>query len=117
MLREPTWTFRLAGAWKRCAFGSLLTAVVALLPVSVAWSQTPAPIHAAAAPAAAAYDPRVAFAPLTLPDPVNAYRSGNGAPGPAYWQNEADYEMHAALDTNAKTLQNDETINLHQQQS
>jgi len=91
-------------------FGSLLTAVVALLPVSVAWSQTPAPIHAAAAPAAAAYDPRVAFAPLTLPDPVNAYRSGNGAPGPAYWQNEADYEMHAALDTNAKTLQNDETI-------
>ena len=60
-------------------FESLLTAVVALLPVSVAWSQTPAPVHAAAA-----YDPRVAFAPLTLPDPVNAYRSGNGAPGPAY---------------------------------
>jgi hypothetical protein len=81
-------------------FESLLTAVFAFLPVSVAWSQTPAPM----------YDPRVAFAPLTLPDPVNAYRSGNGAPGPAYWQNEADYEMHAALDTKAKTLQNDETI-------
>ncbi len=89
-------------------FKSLLTAVFALLPVSLVWSQTPAPIPAAAAPAA--YDPRVAFAPLTLPDPVNAYRSGNGAPGPAYWQNQADYEMHAALDTNAKTLQNDETI-------
>ena len=27
------------------------------------------------------YDPRVTFAPLTLPDPVNAYRSSNGAPG------------------------------------
>ena len=77
-------------------FERLLTAVLVLLPVSVAWPQTPAPI----------YDPRVAFAPLTLPDPVNAYRSGNGAPGPAYWQNEADYEMHAALDTQAKTLQN-----------
>src|SRR5882672_9587245 len=58
----------------------------------------------------AAYDPRLTFAPLTLPDPVNAYRSGNGTPGPSYWQNEADYELHAALDTNAKTLQNDETI-------
>ena len=81
-------------------FESLLTAVFALLPVSLAWSQTPAP----------SYDPRVTFAPLTLPDPVNAYRSSNGAPGPSYWQNEADYEMHAALDTKAKTLQNDETI-------
>jgi hypothetical protein len=81
-------------------FERLLTAVFVLLPVSLAWSQTPAPN----------YDPRVAFAPLTLPDPVNAYRSGNGAPGPAYWQNEADYEMHAALDTHAKTLQNDEII-------
>ena len=81
-------------------FERLLTAVFLLLPVSVAWPQTPAPV----------YDQRVAFAPLTLPDPVNAYRSGNGAPGPAYWQNEADYEMHAALDTKAKTLQNDEVI-------
>jgi hypothetical protein len=81
-------------------FERLLTAVFVLLPVSVAWSQTPAPN----------YDPRVDFAPLTLPDPVNAYRSGNGAPGPAYWQNEADYEMHAALDTKTKTLQNDEII-------
>jgi len=81
-------------------FERLLTAVFVLLPVSVAWPQTPAPV----------YDQRVAFAPLTLPDPVNAYRSGNGAPGPAYWQNEADYEMHAALDTKAKTLQNDEVI-------
>ena len=56
------------------------------------------------------YDPRLTFAPLTLPDPVNAYRSSNGAPGPAYWQNEADYEMHADLDTTAKVLRNDEVI-------
>jgi hypothetical protein len=58
----------------------------------------------------ASYDPRLAFAPLTLPDPVNAYRSSNGAPGPAYWQNEADYEMHAELDTQAKVLRNQEVI-------
>ena len=56
------------------------------------------------------YDPRITFAPLTLPDPVNTYRSSNGAPGPGYWQNEADYEMHATLDTTAKVLRNDETI-------
>ncbi len=62
-----------------------------------------------AAPAST-YDPRVTFAPLTLPEPVNAYRSGNGAPGPQYWQNEADYVMHAAIDTATKTLTNDEVI-------
>lgn len=56
------------------------------------------------------YDPRLTFAPLTLPDPVNAYRSSNGAPSPAYWQNEADYDMHAELDTQAKVLRNDEVI-------
>ena len=56
------------------------------------------------------YDPRLTFAPLTLPEPVNIYRSSNGAPGPAYWQNEADYEMHAELDTHARVLRNDEVI-------
>jgi hypothetical protein len=63
------------------------------------------------APAAAAsFDPRVTFAPLTLPDPVNAYRSSNGAPGPGYWQNQADYEIHVELDVAAKTLKGTEAI-------
>ncbi|ADW67960.1 M1 family metallopeptidase [Granulicella tundricola] len=57
-----------------------------------------------------AYDPLVTFAPLTLPDPVNAYRSANGAPGPSYWQNRADYELHASIDTAAKVLTGDEVI-------
>ena len=56
------------------------------------------------------YDPRLTFAPLTLPDPVNAYRSSNGAPGPSYWQNEATYELHAELDTVAKQLRTTEII-------
>ena len=63
-----------------------------------------------ARPSPDAFDPRVTFAPLTLPDPVNVYRSSNGAPGPAYWQNEADYEMHASLDTDKKILTNSEII-------
>ena len=59
---------------------------------------------------AAAYDPRLTFAPLSLPDPVNSYRSSNGAPGPSFWQNEASYEMHADLHTDTKQLASDETI-------
>lgn len=60
--------------------------------------------------AASPYDPLVTFAPLTLPEPVNRYRSGNGAPGPDYWQNGADYDIRATLDPAAKVLSADELI-------
>ncbi len=63
----------------------------------------------AAAPPSA-YDPQAAFAPLTLPTQPNVYRSGTGAPGPNYWQNEADYSITATLDPTAKTLSGEETI-------
>jgi len=43
------------------------------------------------------------FAPITLPA-ANVYRLGSGAPGPKYWQNRADYELKATLDTAATTL-------------
>jgi hypothetical protein len=43
------------------------------------------------------------FAPLGLP-PGNEFRSGSGAPGPKYWQNHADYDIKASLDTTTKTL-------------
>jgi len=56
------------------------------------------------------YDPRLTFAPLSLPDPVNSYRSSAGAPGPDYWQNAASYEIHAQLDTIAKELHGSEII-------
>jgi len=68
--------------------------IMPLCAAGVALAQ-PAPTPSATSPTASGYDPRLTFAPLTLPDPVNAYRSSNGAPGPDYWQNEADYEMHA----------------------
>jgi hypothetical protein len=58
----------------------------------------------------ASYDPRQTFAPLTLPESINVYRSGNGAPGAGYWQNEASYELHAKLDTTGKQLSATEII-------
>ena len=65
---------------------------------------------AGAAQAAPGYDPRETFAPVTLPDAPNVYRSAGGAPGTAYWQNRADYDIHADLDPAAKTLTGEETI-------
>jgi hypothetical protein len=56
------------------------------------------------------YDPQQTFAPLTLPVPVSRYRSSNGAPGPDYWQNRADYDLHAKLDTTHKVLSATEVI-------
>jgi hypothetical protein len=65
---------------------------------------------AAIAQAPAPYNPLETFAPLTLPGAVNSYRSGNGAPGPAYWQNRADYSINARIDTAAKVLTGDVTV-------
>jgi hypothetical protein len=67
-------------------------------------------VHAQPATAKSVYDPASTFAALVLPDPVNAYRSANGAPGPAYWQNRADYDIQATLDVAAKQLRATETI-------
>ena len=49
------------------------------------------------------------FAPLDLP-PGNTYRSGSGAPGPKYWQQRADYDLKATLDTATKSLRGEMTI-------
>jgi len=44
-----------------------------------------------------------------LPTP-NVFRNAAGAPGPAYWQQQADYVIDVALDEDAKTLSASETI-------
>jgi hypothetical protein len=57
-----------------------------------------------------AYDPLKTFGPLTLPAPANSIRSGSGAPGPGYWQNRADFNISAKIDTTAHVLTGDETV-------
>jgi Peptidase family M1 domain len=56
------------------------------------------------------YDPLQTFAPLTLPQSANRYRAADGAPGPDYWQNNADYEIHANLEPSIKVLSASEII-------
>ncbi|HYE96982.1 MAG TPA: M1 family metallopeptidase [Rubricoccaceae bacterium] len=74
-----------------------LAPVVALLAFApAAWAQLPPTNNAA-------------FAPLDLPAP-NAYRAADGRPGPAYWQNRADYEIAVALDTTAHRVAGTVTI-------
>jgi hypothetical protein len=58
----------------------------------------------AATPAQHSYDPRAAFAPFEMPEPAGATRSASGLPGPVYWQNRADYSIHATLDPATKTI-------------
>ena len=59
---------------------------------------------------AATFDPLAAFAPLTLPTLPSATRSAGGVPGPAYWQNRADYRIDATIDTKSHILTATETI-------
>ncbi|MGF6712395.1 hypothetical protein QFZ41_003359 [Luteibacter sp. W1I16] len=59
---------------------------------------------------AATFDPRETFAPFTYPQPVNAYRSGSGMPGPLFWQNRADYDLAATLDPAKNTMTGKATI-------
>jgi hypothetical protein len=60
----------------------------------------------AAAPRSASsrYNPRETFAPLDFYPPPNIYRSADGTPGPAYWQNRADYTIRARLDPAAHSI-------------
>ena len=96
----------------------LLAAIVAAAPV-VGAARAVQPVVAAKTPPAAPpapsatptrYDPRETFGPLVLPGAVNRYRSGDGAPGPDYWQNRADYRIDARLEPKSKTLSATETI-------
>ncbi len=74
------------------------------------------PAFTSAAPTAAdhsavsRYDPLALFAPFQYRYATNRYRAADGQPGPDYWQNRADYEIHATLDPQAKTITGTETI-------
>ena len=43
------------------------------------------------------YDPKDFYLPSFNPPQGNLFRSANGTPGPMYWQNRADYVIHATL--------------------
>ena len=60
--------------------------------------------------AADGYDPQALFAPLQLPQPANAFRDGGGRPGPLFWQNRTDYDLHATIDPATHRLAGEETI-------
>jgi hypothetical protein len=57
----------------------------------------------------AADDPFWRIDRIDFPGP-NQYRSANGAPGPAYWQQRADYRIDVALDTAAGRVSGTVTI-------
>ena len=57
----------------------------------------------------AADDPFTRIDRMAWPGP-NQYRSADGSPGPAYWQQRADYTIEAALDTASKSVSGAVTI-------
>ncbi|SNT43963.1 hypothetical protein SAMN05421770_11711 [Granulicella rosea] len=91
-----------------------LKAAAAVLVLVTAATAQQQPERRAQAPdtggRSATYNPLKTFAPYNMPQQPNAYRGGDGSPGPLYWQNSADYEMHASIDPATKTLTNTETI-------
>ena len=50
------------------------------------------------------FDQHLAFSPNLLTFPESPYRSASGIPGANYWQNKADYNISARLDTMAHTI-------------
>ena len=55
-------------------------------------------------------DPMAIFAPFPMPQPAGPTRSAGGIPGPAYWQNRADYGISANIDPASHVLSATETI-------
>ena len=50
------------------------------------------------------------YAPLTLAPAPSAVRLASGAPGPKYWQNRADFDLKATLDTTTSTVHGEMTL-------
>ncbi len=56
------------------------------------------------------YNPKDFFLPAFNPPASNVFRSANGTPGPMYWQNKADYVIHATLSEKDTSITGDVTI-------
>ena len=59
------------------------------------------------------YNQHEVFDPQFLSAPSTPYRSADGAPGLAYWQNKVDYEIHATLNEADTSLTG--KVNIHYQ--
>jgi len=57
------------------------------------------------------YEAQALFAPGFYSDRSQPFRSANGTPGPNYWQNHANYTIHATLDTVKNEITGDVRIN------
>ena len=53
------------------------------------------------------YNPKALWDLQFYPNSGNEYRSANGAPGPSYWQNRADYKITVILDTGLHKISGD----------
>ena len=56
------------------------------------------------------FNPRALWDLNFYPTAPNEYRSANGAPGPKYWQNRADYKLNVTLDTTQHKVSGDVEI-------
>src|SRR6266480_4217614 len=79
-----------------------------LLPLFLALAQQPTPTPQLSQLPVARTDTSP-FRRLELPSPT-LVREGSGRPGPAYWQQRADYTIAVSLDTATHTIAGRETI-------
>ncbi|HEY8257380.1 MAG TPA: M1 family metallopeptidase [Gemmatimonadales bacterium] len=82
---------------------------LSLLAASPLFAQQPTPPSAPPASLRAPIADTGIFSPLPLL-PASDVRAADGAPGPRYWQQRADYHIQATLDTAARRLTGTETI-------
>jgi hypothetical protein len=87
-----------------------MSRLTSLRPLAVALLLASSAGMAAQTPPASNYDPLQTFAPFVYPQPVNAFRTASGRPGPLFWQNRADYQIKATLEPTTRKLTGEETI-------
>ncbi len=92
----------------------LFLSAAALLAAAPAFGQLSPTKDNGPIPDNAKYGQADSFRELTeiLPTP-NAYRTASGAPGHAYWQQRADYDIAVTLDEDEHTLAGAETVVYH----
>ena len=90
------WFLRRASVWSVCT-AVLLAGCMLLVPGQAAAQNAPSSHNLEA------------FNPVDLPD-ADAYRTGDGRPGPLYWQQEADYAIDVELLPEANRIEGTQTI-------